>query len=97
MLFPTRNLYTQYFNPCISWNINGQNFEKHDRLIHYNLIFYFISICLQEIGNSLFFNSFLNFYSFLNHYRTELRCAGMKIRGIHAFILVSTIPTNLLK
>ena len=43
---------TQFFNLCVSWNINGQNTEKGDDIRYFNEIFKPICICLQEVGNS---------------------------------------------
>ena len=78
---------TKYFNLCISWNINGWNSEKRDGLTNFNSIFNPICICLQEVGNSSFLNSFSNSYPFLNHYRTVLRRADKKIPGMRGLYI----------
>jgi len=43
---------TQFFNLCVSWNINGWSDEKRDGIRYFNEIFKPICICLQEVGNS---------------------------------------------
>ena len=53
----------------------------------FNSIFNPICICLQEVGNSSFLNSFSNSYPFLNHYRTVLRRADKKIPGMRGLYI----------
>jgi len=60
-----------------------ETMKKCDKLILFNLIYISICICLQEVGNSSFLNSFSNFSLFLNHYRTVLRRIDMKIPGMY--------------
>jgi len=69
------NIYspsTQFFNLCVSWNINGWNDEKRDGIRYFNEIFKPICICLQEVGNSQYLNVHSNNYPFLCHYNTIL-------------------------
>ena len=73
---------TQFFNLCVSWNINGWNDEKRDGIRYFNEIFKPICICLQEVGNSQYLNAHSNNYPFLCHYNTILRKADPNIPGM---------------
>jgi len=64
--------FTQFFNLCVIWNINGWNDEKRDGIRYFNEIFKPICICLQEVGNSQYLNVHSNNYPFLCHYNTIL-------------------------
>jgi len=79
------NIYspsTQFFNLCVSWNINGWNDEKRDGIRYFNEIFKPICICLQEVGNSQYLNVHSNNYPFLCHYNTILRKADPNKSGM---------------
>jgi len=73
---------TQFFNLCVSWNINGWNDEKRDGIRYFNEIFKPICICLQEVGNSQYLNVHSNNYPFLCHYNTILRKADPNKSGM---------------
>jgi len=73
---------TQFFNLCVSWNINGWNDEKRDGIRYFNEIFKPICICLQEVGNSQYLNVHSNNYPFLCHYNTILRKTNPNIPGM---------------
>jgi len=55
----------KYFNICTSWNINGWNSDKREGLSYFNSIFKPLCICLQEVGNSNFLNSYTSQYPLL--------------------------------
>ena len=73
---------TQFFNLCVSWNINRWNDDKHDGIRYFNEIFKPICICLQEVGNSQYLNVHSKNYQFLCYYNSILRKTNQNILGM---------------
>ena len=86
-LYTNPSSSAKFFNLCACWNINGWNTNKRDGLTYFNSIFRPICVCLQEVGNSSFLNSFSNQYPFLNHYKSVLRRADKKVPGMRGLYI----------
>ena len=92
----------KYFNICTSWNINGWNSDKREGLSYFNSIFKPLCICLQEVGNSIFLNSYTSQYPLLCQYKSLIRRADLNIPGmrglyigVHTSCLSTPDPLNI--
>ena len=85
--FTNHRTNSQFFNLCVSWNINGWNLEKHDGMTYFNHLFRPICICLQEVGDSQFLNNSSPNNSLLRDYNSLLRKADPSNPGMRGLFI----------